>query len=260
MNPRTLVLTALALLAFGARATAAQPFRLFEISVIRFIKDANGTLILDQGIYNALGEYRPHRFPVQLAPGTVVPPDAMNRPLLPISSWLPYEALGAEALANFDLTHGLSVDDATYFAVGVAEHPRLDVGTIQNLSTRGGVAPGGEPLIGGFVIDERPRRVLIRGIGPALADFNVAAPLANPVIRIFRAGETAAVAANDDWGQQTNAADIEAAATSAGAFALKRISKDAALLIELPPGVYTAHLSSADSTGGTALLEIYTLP
>ena len=36
--------------------------------------------------------------------------------------------------------------------------------------------------------------------------------------------------------------------------------EDAALLIELPPGAYTAQLGSGDATGGSALLEIYVLP
>jgi hypothetical protein len=100
--------------------------------------------------------------------------------------------------------------------------------------------------------------VLVRGIGPTLAGLGVTAPLANPVIRIFR--DSSNLASNDDWGQQTNVADIEAAAAAVGLFPLNRTSKDAVLLIELPPGVYTAHVGSSDATGGTALLEIYALP
>ena len=45
-----------------------------------------------------------------------------------------------------------------------------------------------------------------------------------------------------------------------GAFALTAGSKDAALLVTLDPGVYTAQLSSADGSSGTALVEIYQLP
>jgi hypothetical protein len=101
---------------------------------------------------------------------------------------------------------------------------------------------------------------LLRGIGPTLSGYGVATPLANPVITVFRHGEQTGFVANDNWDQQPNVDEIEAAAVTAGAFPLPRGSKDAALLIELPPGAYTAHLGTADATGGTTLLEIYVLP
>lgn len=259
MNFRSLTLLSFILAASAGSALATTPFRLFEIFAIRYIKDTSGETIQDRGVYNALGEFR-HDIYNQLAAGTTVPADMMNRTLLPFTVWPAYDALGREALANFDLSQSVVINNGGFFVLAVADQAKTAVGTVPNLSSRGTVSPGGDPLFGGFVIEDRPRRVLLRGVGPTLRTFNVATPLANPMLTLFRQGTSAAITTNDDWGQQTNAAAIESAATSAGAFALPRDSKDAALLLELAPGAYTAQLSSADGTGGSALLEIYLLP
>ena len=256
---RTLALTAFALVISAALAPAAPVFRLFEIFTERIINDVHGTPIFDRGRLNAQGEFT-HDIYAQIAPGTTIPTGARNRDLLPFVMWPAYDALGTEALANFKFDSVVTIAGQSYFVVTVADRPKLDVGILRAISTRGGIAPGGEPLIGGFVIDDHPRRVLVRGVGPGLASVGVTTPLANPVITLFRQGESSGFASNDDWGQQTNVADIEEETAAAGLFPLNRTSKDAVLLIELPSGVYTAHLTSHDATGGTVLSEIYTLP
>jgi hypothetical protein len=54
---------------------------------------------------------------------------------------------------------------------------------------------------------------------------------------------------------------VTAAAGQVGLFPLTNVqSKDAALLVTLSPGVYTANLSGVNNTSGIALLEIYTVP
>lgn len=240
-------------------ALCATPFRLFEVFAVRYIRDTSGATIEDSGVFSALGEFH-HQIYRQLAAGTTVPAEAMDRPLLPYGVWLGYDALGQEAMANFDLSRSVFIGTGPFFVLAMAAHPNTAIGTVPNLSSRGTIAPGGDPLISGFVIVDHPRRVLIRGVGPTLGSLNVTAPLANPTLTLYRQNMPAAVATNDDWGQQANVSDIEAAAAAAGAFALPRDSKDAVLLIELPAGIYTTHLGSADGTGGSALLEIYILP
>lgn len=257
MKKRVIVLFLLVLAAATASSFAAQPFRLFEIAVIRFITDTSGQTILDRGALSATGEFR-HDTYTQLAQGVVIPAEAMNRNLLPYSFFPAYLTLGHDALANFNLSSSITIDGGAYFVAVPAENPKLDVGQFVNISTRGNLAPGSEPLIGGFVIEDHPCRVLIRGVGPTLSTLNVATPLADPAIKLFR--QSSGIATNNDWAQQSNVAEIEGAAAAVGAFPLPRNSKDAALLVELQPGVYTAHLSSADGAGGTALLEIYKLP
>ena len=131
-----------------------------------------------------------------------------------------------------------------------------------NTSARGLVAPG-SPLIAGFVIaGTAPQRVLIRGIGAALGapPFNVPGALPNPQLTLFR-GSTA-LKTNDDWFRDPEAATIRDAATRAGAFALGAQSADAAILIYLEPGAYTAQVSgptnaNANNSTGIALVEVY---
>jgi hypothetical protein len=97
--------------------------------------------------------------------------------------------------------------------------------------------------------------VLIRGIGPTLARYGVSGVLANPQLQVFQ-GNTL-LAQNDDWGGDTTLATV---AAQVNAFALDANSKDAALLLTLPPGAYTAQVSGVGNTTGVALVEIYEVP
>lgn len=134
---------------------------------------------------------------------------------------------------------------------GAPTRPRL-----LNVSTRSDTGSGENALTAGFVLGgTQPRRVLLRGIGPGLAAFGVANPLADPVITLFRGN--AAIAGNDDWEIARSPIATAAAARNAGAFALNAASLDAALLVTLEPGGYTAVLSSADGNSGPALVEVY---
>lgn len=140
-----------------------------------------------------------------------------------------------------------------YDAAGVAATggPRL-----VNLSARARVAAGDETLIGGFVIDGAgEQRVLIRGIGPTLTTQGVSGVLADPALQLFARGVP--IAANDNWAGDPA---LQAAFASTGAFDLSVDSRDAALLVSLPAGVYSAHVIGANGSTGVALVEIYAVP
>ena len=134
-----------------------------------------------------------------------------------------------------------------------------------NLSTRGFVDTGEGVLVAGFVVTgDTPKRVLVRGIGPALAGFGVTGVLSDSVLKLYSGSNV--IAQNDDWGTpQTVAggsapasgAEIAATAAATGAFALPAGSKDAALLVTLPPGSYSAVVSGAGSATGAGLVEVY---
>lgn len=53
---------------------------------------------------------------------------------------------------------------------------------------------------------------------------------------------------------------IAPAPTTGGAFPLDANSRDAALILSLPPGGYTAQLSGVNGTTGIGLIEVYELP
>ena len=125
-----------------------------------------------------------------------------------------------------------------------------------NLSVLNVAGNGDNVLVAGFVIaGNTAKTLLIRGVGPALASFGVSGALGNPRIDLYR-GSTV-VASNDDWSSLPNAFQISAAAVSVGAFALPVDGKDAAILVTLPPGTYTAQVSSSDNSSGLALAEVY---
>lgn len=133
-----------------------------------------------------------------------------------------------------------------------------------NLSGRSTVSGDGGSLIAGFVIDgNAPKRLLIRGIGPHLATkFGVSGALTDPKLELYlsEGGRSSLFAANDDWAE-AGAAPMRAAFVAAGAFDLPDAnSRDAALVVTVPAGVYTASVSGTGNAIGEALIEIYEIP
>lgn len=123
-----------------------------------------------------------------------------------------------------------------------------------NVSVRHRIAAGAL-LTAGFVLSgDTLRQVLIRAVGPTLgtAPYSVADALADPRIECFR-GQTP-IAANDNWG---GAAELQSAFAASGAFALPASSKDAAVLLTLPPGLYSAQVGGVGASAGVVLVEIY---
>jgi len=128
-----------------------------------------------------------------------------------------------------------------------------------NASTRAFVGTGDAVLIPAFVVNGTGAvRLLIRAVGPTLAQFNVPGLLADPQLTLYSG--TTAIGTNDNWSSAANALEIAAAAMGAGAFTLPSGSRDAAMVVTLPAGAYTAVASGVGGTTGTALVEIYVLP
>ncbi|MBM3851955.1 MAG: immunoglobulin domain-containing protein [Verrucomicrobia bacterium] len=110
-----------------------------------------------------------------------------------------------------------------------------------NCATRGFVPAGGS-LTPGFVWR-----------GPGLATFGVGDRLENPRLALHTSVVTAPIARNDDW---ANDASMTTALAVAGAFPLAAGSRDAALVVTLPPGAYTVAVSGLEGATGNALVEI----
>ncbi len=128
-----------------------------------------------------------------------------------------------------------------------------------NSSTRGVAGSGSQTMISGFVVQApagQLRWLLIRGVGPTLGQFGVTGTLADPTLRVFDRSGTV-IAANDNFGTAPNLALLNTVTSAAGAFALGN-PNEAAVLIGLPAGSYTAQLGSAQgSATGAVLLENY---
>ena len=133
---------------------------------------------------------------------------------------------------------------------------------VVNVSTRGLVGSGQNVLIAGFAISgTAPKKLLLRAVGgKALSDLGVTGVLDDPFLTLLRHqsdGSNVVVRENDSWEVGNDVALVAAAGTSSGAFPLASGSKDAAMLIVLPPGTYTAQVSGANGGSGIALVEVY---
>ena len=127
------------------------------------------------------------------------------------------------------------------------------------LSVRNQVGTGDNILIAGFVIGgNSPKRVIVRGVGPGLLGA-VSDYLADPQLRVWRydGASWTQVDYNDDW---TNFVENAALFSSVSMGPLNPWSKDAALVLTLEPGIYTAQLSGVGQATGVGLVEIYELP
>ncbi len=139
--------------------------------------------------------------------------------------------------------------------VALAEVYEVDGGESRpvNISTRSFIGTGDNVQVAGFVIGGTgPKTVLIRASGPALTSFGLPGAVADPVLTVYNSGGVEVVS-NDNWVYE----DIETVARSLGAFDWQRGSKDAAVLVTLPPGLYSAVVKGANSTTGVGLIEVY---
>jgi hypothetical protein len=126
-------------------------------------------------------------------------------------------------------------------------------------STRAGVGAGSLSLISGFAVNApegQLRWVLVRGVGPTLASFGVANPLADPTIQI-RSSNGTVIATNDNFATAPNLALLNTVSAAVGAFPITN-PNEAAVLVGVPAGGYTAQLSGVGATDvRPGLVEVY---
>jgi len=132
------------------------------------------------------------------------------------------------------------------------------------------VGTGDDVMIGGFIIGgSEAKTVLVRARGPTLTDFGVPGELANPFMQLF-SGQTV-IAQNDNW--QVTDPLCGAPAVSCGGQAeivatgldpcvgnLTGCANESSILITLPPGPYTAHVSGIGGGTGVGLFEVFEVP
>lgn len=118
-----------------------------------------------------------------------------------------------------------------------------------NLSARGQVGTQDNVMIGGVILGGPDySRVLFRGLGPSIP---VAGRLPDPIIELHdRNGAT--IGSNDDW-KQSQGAEIQASGLA------PTDDREAAIIGNFEPGLYTLVLSGKANTTGIALVEAYKL-
>ncbi len=100
--------------------------------------------------------------------------------------------------------------------------------------------------------------VLIRAGGPALAGLGVlSGTMKDPQIVLYHLPPGAPaekIGSNDDWDSSLAPVFVRASA-----YPYVVGSKDAAMLVTLPPGNYTIEVSDTSNMVGEALVEVYTI-
>ncbi len=128
-----------------------------------------------------------------------------------------------------------------------------------NIATRAGSGTGDSVAIGGFVVTGAgPKQILVRAVGPTLATQGLgsAEVLANPTIELYRAGTM--IATNDDWGDNANSDSIRTTGARIGATPFAGgDTTSAALLLKVPPGVYSFIARGRNDSTGIVLVEVY---
>lgn len=123
---------------------------------------------------------------------------------------------------------------------------------VVNISSRSLVKTGDDVMIAGFVINgDQPKTVVIRAAGPALATAGISNFLPDPVLEIYDS-QGAKFIENDDWDSSiaTDFSNVGAAQWPLG-------SKDAALVLTLKPGLYTAIVRGKNNATGVSLVEVF---
>src|SRR5204863_1196966 len=130
-----------------------------------------------------------------------------------------------------------------------------------NISTRAFVQTGEKVMIGGFIVQgPQTKRVIIRAIGPELAQYGVPNPLANPTLELHD-GTGALIASNNNWATTIIGGIITANQVrdiQASGYAPSD-ELESAIIADLVAGNYTAIVRGVNNTTGVALVEVYDL-
>jgi uncharacterized Zn-binding protein involved in type VI secretion len=121
-----------------------------------------------------------------------------------------------------------------------------------NISTRALVQTGDNVMIGGLIITgSGQKNVIVRAIGPSLAQHGITNPLLDPTLELHN-GNGTVIAFNDNW-RDTQQTEIEATGLAPSD------DRESAIVRTLAPGNYTAIVRGKNNTIGVALVEVYGL-
>lgn len=121
---------------------------------------------------------------------------------------------------------------------------------LANISTLGFVGAADDVLIGGFVVGNGSANLVVRAIGPTLAQFGVVNPIGDPNLELHDANGS--VTTNDDWQAGANRDSIPVSLQPLD-------ERESAIYATLSPGSYTAIVRGKAGATGVALVEAYNL-
>jgi len=139
--------------------------------------------------------------------------------------------------------------------IGLVEGYDLDLAAaskLANISTRSLVQTVDNVMIGGFIITgSGQKNVIVRAIGPSLAQHGITNPLQDPTLELHN-GSGAVIAFDDNW-KDSQQAEIQATGLA------PTNDLESAIVATLAPGNYTAIVRGKNDTIGVALVEVYDL-
>jgi plastocyanin len=179
------------------------------------------------------------------------------------------EATGIPPTNDLESALVITLDPGNYTAIVLGKNGTSGIGLVEgydldqsadsqlaNISTRGFVESGSNVMIGGFILGNGigTTNVLIRAIGPSLANANPPVPnaLADPTLELHDENG-ALVMSNDNW-KDTQQAEIEATGIP------PTNDLESAMVVTLPATAHTAIVAGKDGGTGVALVEAYRLP
>lgn len=104
-------------------------------------------------------------------------------------------------------------------------------------------------MIAGFIVHNAPVKAVIRAIGPSLIGFGISNALPDTTLQL-RDQNGGIVSENDDWklGQKQELESIGLQPTH---------DLEAALVMTIPPGQYTAQVRGKGQASGIGVVEVY---
>jgi len=179
------------------------------------------------------------------------------------------DQIAADGLAPSDPAEAAlrtTLEPGTYTAVVTGKDTTQGIGLVEvydlspasnsslaNISTRGIVGTGSDPLIAGFIVGAvDSSTIVIRSLGPSLSAAGIDDPLKDPSFTVYDQNGFA-LAINDNWRDGSSAPDLEQDQIAPSDDA------EAATILHLPPGAYTAVTVGADGGTGVSLVEVYNL-
>lgn len=228
----------------------------------RFTATDGGKFTYDRGVITVAGQFITSE--INIGNSLTIDAAALaaisGKPVMKNSTW---SGQTSGAVSKFSASKETYSISGTPYVI-ISSSPGTGMGSLANvrlvnMATRAAIPAGGN-LNPGFVISGKDKKtVLIRAVGPGLAALGVTNTLANPTLTVYSG--TTEVGSNDDWSSNpTQAAALQSAFTAVGAFSIPSGSKDAALLLTLAPGSYTALAKGADGGGGELIVEVYEMP
>jgi hypothetical protein len=122
---------------------------------------------------------------------------------------------------------------------------------LANIATRGLIQPGDKLMIGGFIVQNGPVRVVVLATGPSLTAFGINNALPDTTLQL-RNQNGVIVKEDDDW-QTAQKMEIEATGLQPSN------PKEAAVLVTLQPGQYTAQVRGKPEATGIGVVQVFFL-